>query len=303
VTAILSPRFVVDERYVLHGIPSASGMAIIDDALYVVGDNSPWLFKINHQGQILDRILLWPHAPLTPEGIYPKKLKPDLESLATMQEDGITLLLMLGSGSLAPTRDIWTEVRLGEVPVITTHALTEFYAALRMHTGLTAEQLNIEAVEVIGDELLLFNRGVNLVLRYRLSEVRKFLIDGKDCPIPAFTRLLLPIVSGIEAGLSGAALLPGTRQVIFTASVEDTTNWIDDGAVLGSFIGVFHLDHLYDGLQPTCTPLDDKQLKIESVAVVSNTAQCMADLLLVSDADGGLSELIKGKLYWQWSEL
>ena len=297
-TPLAPLSFSLEQRHVLHGIPSASGMAIIEDAIYVVGDNSPWLFKIDATGHIKDRIALWPDLPLPPEEIYPKKVKPDLESMAAFQDGGYWWLLMLGSGTRSPERDLWTEVRLGQVPMATTSSLTSFYANLRMHTGLTEDQLNIEAVEVMGDDLLLFNRGVNLVMRYSLAAVRRFIADGKDCPVPVTTRVTLPLVNGMEAGFSGAALLPGTEQLIFTATVEDTGNWFDDGAVLGSFIGMFPLHQLQDGLAPTCVMLDDTNLKVESVAVTHYEGKSTAHLLLVTDADGGHSELLSGWLSW-----
>jgi len=288
--------FDLAERHVLHGIPSASGMAIIGDSVFVVGDNSPWLFKIDTAGRILDRTLLWPDAHDLPEGIYPKKVKPDIEAMAVVQDGGATTLIMLGSGSHSPQRDVWIEVRLGETPVVSTFPLTAFYAELRSHTGLLENELNIEAVEVVGNELLLFNRGVNLVMRYDLSAVRQFLLEGTNCPTPEFVRVALPMIQGLEAGFSGATMLPGTAQVIFTATVENTSNWIDDGAVMGSFIGMFSLNALHEGIAPPCIMLADTALKVESVAVTDHDGKGTAHLLLVTDADGGASELLSGTL-------
>jgi hypothetical protein len=215
-TPVAPLSFSLELRHVLHGIPSASGMAIIEDAIYVVGDNSPWLFKIDATGHIKDRIALWPDLPTAARRDLSKEGEADLESMAAFQDGGYWWLLMLGSGTRSPERDFWTEVRLGDMPMATTSSLTSFYANLRLHTGLTEDQMNIEAVEVMGDDLLLFNRGVNLVMRYSLAAVRRFIADGKDCPVPVITRVMLPLVNGLEAGFSGAALLPGTEQLIFT---------------------------------------------------------------------------------------
>ena len=54
-----------------------------------------------------------------------------------------------------------------------------------------------------------------------------------------FIPVSLVSVSGVEAGLTGLAFSPVHRRLFFTAAVEDRKDPVQDGAVLGSFVGSF----------------------------------------------------------------
>jgi len=295
-------QFSLQNRHTLVAIPSASGMAVVGDFIYVVGDNSPWLFKLDRYFILVERIAIFPELDPSHEFIFPKKDKPDLEAMTVYQSESGPALLIFGSGTKSPQRDVCIEVTLGESLRVRHYSLVAFYTTLRAHTGLSTEELNIEGVEVIGDELLLLNRGVNLIIRYSLSDFLHCLNGEEDCPVPQITRITLPKIDGIEAGFSGAAVLPNTQHIVFVASVENTSNWIDDGEVLGSFIGILPLNQLNQSAAPECKLVSNKQehreLKVESVAVfATNEAGCY-DVLLVTDSDGAQSELLTGSLVY-----
>src|SRR5690606_31605005 len=107
-------------------------------------------------------------------------------------------------------------------------------------------------------------------------------------------------INGMEAGFSGATILQ--NKLIFTASVEDTPNAIDDGEILGSYVGIIDLQHLTDQMQPPCVRVSDDSrplhIKVEAVAVTAST-DTRAELLLFTDPDGGHSELLKATLEWK----
>ena len=84
---------------------------------------------------------------------------------------------------------------------------------------------------------------------------------------------------------------------MFTASVENTSDWIQDGEVLGSMIGFIPVSELKDGYEPDCITLHDKGeailLKVESIVVSGELGNGEYDCILVTDSDGGESEFLE----------
>lgn len=283
-------------------IPSASGVSVIGPTIYVIGDNSPWLYKLNREYTITDKIRLNPGIDL-PDGLYAKKDKPDFEALATVKADGMWKLLVFGSGSKSPQRDVLVIVDLEAIPTLKSYSLIGFYEQLKASAKLTDAELNIEAAEVVGDRLYLFNRRKNLLFEYKLSEFFNYLNEKGKNPFPKIYKFSLPAIRGIEAGFTGAGQIPGDQKIIFTATVEDTPNNIDDGEVLGSFIGVITLADLQDHNRPECIPIvadhEVLKIKVESVTLLDKTKTGDAEILMVTDSDGGISEIINARLSWE----
>ncbi|MBK6526708.1 MAG: hypothetical protein IPG07_14870 [Crocinitomicaceae bacterium] len=113
----------------------------------------------------------------------------------------------------------------------------------------------------------------------------------------------MPIVDDVQAAFSGGTLIPGTGTLIFTASAEKTENWIDDGAILGSYAGIIELENLTDFnkpqvVSPALGGWKCIKIKIESVTVKSSTRHKI-QLVMVTDSDGGPSELIEANLFME----
>src|SRR5690606_34289794 len=148
----------------------------------------------------------------------------------------------------------------------------EFSSHLRAEAGLKEEELNIEAAEAYKDQLFLFNRGKNIVIKCRLSQFMAYLKENKEIHELEVFKIDLPDINGIQSGFSGASLDPDHGILFFTATVENTDNWIDDGEVLGSFIGAIELKDLKDGMKPDHIAIlldkDHLKIKVESIAVL-----------------------------------
>ena len=118
--------------------------------------------------------------------------------------------------------------------------------------------------------------------------------------MPHICRVPLPSLSGRTAGFSGATLLPDTESFLFTASVECSDDPIDDGEILGSFLGI--LDATSSGYEVRwCEPLRDADgavlpIKVESVTVLRREARGLCHLLMVTDSDDGDSEILEASL-------
>ena len=69
---------------VIPGLPSASGIEIIGNTAYVIGDDSPWLYLLDAATLApMRRVPLLAGANAGPDaGRLPKLDKPDLECLA-----------------------------------------------------------------------------------------------------------------------------------------------------------------------------------------------------------------------------
>lgn len=284
----------------LEGIASASGMSGSGSGIYVIGDNSPFLFRLNREFEILQKFPLFPGQDL-PDSLFLKAVKPDLEAMASTANGG--KLLIFGSGSKSPERDILVEVDLVDPPEVNSRSLTRFYDELKSRSGLSNAELNIEAAEVIGEHLLLFNRGKNLILKYNLEEFYAFLDGSPKVPDMEIFSFQLPEINGLEAGFSGATLHPDGETLIFTATVEDTGNWIDDGEVLGSFVGIITKEDLQEQLITHSTKISSGGevlgIKVESLMVMGSKGKNRVEIALITDSDGGISEVLTGILDWK----
>lgn len=293
------PTVIVEEIRELQGVASASGIEETAAGIYVIGDNTPYIFLLDDEFQIRERYLLFPNNNL-PDSLYEKNVKPDLEALCKLDDAG-EVNWLFGSGSGYPERDILVEFNTTRQTETIEYSLVDFYAGLREAAGLSKNELNIEAAVVVENDLYLFNRGENMIFKLKVSQFKKFLKDQGTFPIPEISRYELPEIKGIKAGFSGATYFPDRKLFLITASVENTSNWINDGEVLGSFLGVLDLQDFSRKKESVWTLLTHKGQplikKVESITCVTTSAKDSVNLLMVTDSDGGISEIIKARLF------
>lgn len=278
----------------LDGIPSASGVEPWRDGWLLIGDDAPHVFRLDHDTRILER---WPLLPGQPDRL-PKARKPDLEAMTLAPLGSGHLLLVFGSGSKSPQRDSIYLLDPEEPGTVRVCAATEFYRKLAESAGLREGELNIEAAAASADTLWLFNRGPAVVFTLPLAGLLTHLEHGAPLSALRTFRVSLPNLEGYASGFSGATLTPDGLSLLFTASVERTANWYDDGPIVGSLVGSLPLRDLRDGVKPRCAPLtlDGKTLpvKVEGIAVERIDEDGSLHLILVTDSDGGGSEWIEG---------
>ena len=285
-------------REELKEIPSASGIEIINDSIYVIGDNSIFLYVLNKKYEIKDKILI-----ASPDNavndIIPKAKKHDYEAMASVEIGNDKLLLIFGSGSKSPERDSLAIVSLDKKTPPKTYSLKNFYETIRAYTTLNPEEMNIEAAVTHNNCLYLFNRGKNRVLECALNDFRNHIENEAPAPLLKAYKINLPSAGLLQAGFSGATIISKENKIVFTASIENTANWIEDGEIMGSYIGIIDLRHLKDNYTPPCILIGEKKqslkIKVESIAVLSSAAG-KANLLLVTDSDGAVSEIISAQL-------
>ncbi len=286
------------KRKTLKGIPSASGIELYANKRYIIGDDSAWLFILDRDLNVLEKVALLKNEKLSDEPIE-KKHKPDFEAMTFAKINGEDMLFIFGSGSKSKKRDKLIVVFPERQHNVKRFSLEDLYKTLRENEIGENHKLNIEAAAASNSTLYLFHRGnisgKNLVFSFPLNDFADYVLTESDC-IPAYTvsSCILPSINGIASGFSGASLLD-EKHILFSASVEDTENEIDDGMVLGSFIGILNpetnelsCELLKEGTEPL-------SIKIESVCILQ-TLDKLHTLYAVSDSDGGASELLEIEL-------
>ena len=274
---------------ILDAIPSGSGIEKWQDKIYIIGDDSNYLFELNNQWEITNSIQLF-DRPTDEKKRIIKRIKPDLEAMTLVPPSH---LLALGSGSLPELRDVGVLMNLAAPDELEYLNFNDMYEMLRSITS----QVNIEGACNVDDKIILLNRGDNehsnqLIItdwnRKQLSIEKQLDIHFLD----------LPQIENTNSGFTGCVHLPETDLMIFCASAEDTSNGYDDGLVKGSLIGVMQnftaqiANHDLK-ISEIIVPEFFKGLKIESVCIDEFLGGDNVTILAVAEDDSGTTELMR----------
>lgn len=282
----------IDHFQILEDVPSASGVVKYGDGFYAVGDDSPYLFQLDSEFKLISKRLIYSTEKL--EGItLPKFFKPDFEAMEMISANDI---LILGSGSKSPERDVCVHVEMGKEFKHTEYDISLFYYYLRNLEIMQGFELDIEALAMHGEVLHLFNRGRNLIFSFSLTDFLSYCKTGIDFPIPKVNLFSLPKIQGLEAGFSGATTFGNC--IVFTAAVEDAPNAYEDGEVLGSFLGLIEIKNgeFLDEIRIDALPDLGFPLKVESVVVNQVISESEIEVVLVTDNDGEPSTAIRMRI-------
>ena len=210
------------------GIGSASGLVYKDNVLWIIGDNSGFLYEYHIDSRELSRHPLMENPS---ENIL-KKDKPDFEAITHFGED----LYVFGSGS-TEKRNKMVQVNAVTRKIIATNDLADLYAVMQSFGKIKPEDFNIEGAIYDGKNWYLFNRGNGSSNKNVL-----FTIEGENLT-DQFTILSndykLPKIKGVRASFTDAVLVENT--IYFLATAENTKSTYEDGEVLGSIIGSIDL--------------------------------------------------------------
>ncbi|RZL50516.1 MAG: hypothetical protein EOP00_03995 [Pedobacter sp.] len=209
----------------IKGIGSASGLHLSQNYLYVIGDNSAYLYQYNLSNKSLNKIEIISGLK-TLENIT-KAEKPDFEVLCHHANS----LYILGSGSTVK-RELMIEYKLDTKKIIH-HSLSSLYANIKVACKIDDENLNIEGAIFTGDTWFLLNRGngnanKNGVIKVTVTE----LTQANQI---TFTPILLLKTDRKLVSFTDAVL--HENQIYFIAAAENTTSTYHDGEILGSYIG------------------------------------------------------------------
>lgn len=261
-------EFYLKEFLDIPGISSASGIEFLEGQIYIVSDNSNYLYDYRITDNQLDRQVLL-QSPQMERIAKPQKL--DLEAML-LTEDRI---YTFGSGSTAArergfsiSRNDWNSTELD---------LRNLYCAMKKSANISSSDFNIEGVAMHGNSWLFLNRGNGPAGRNVI-----FKVDGDDLindfVITCFD-IDLPQIGGLLFGFSGAAVLGNS--LYFIATAEEGLSTYEDGKIGGTVFGKFDLinmriDH--------CQKISNNQ-KFEGITYYELQSQ-MISFLLCEDSDG-----------------
>lgn len=266
-------------------LSAASALVRCAGYLYVVADDELHLGVFRADDDAPGQLLRLLPGELPGAPVERKAAKPDLEALAllpAMPGYAQGALLALGSGS-RPNRQQALLLALDELGAVRGAPrlidLAPLYAALHLQFA----DLNIEGAFVLGQQLLLLQRGNqgqagNAAVYFAWPAVQAWLLGQAPAPLPQAVQVMaLGELDGVALGFTdGAALADG--RWLFSAVAENTTDSYRDGACMGTVLGLVEADGRIRRLASL-----GAQWKVEGLALQQRGQRLL--LNLVTDAD------------------
>lgn len=266
-------KFQLQLFFQIMGIGSASGLLYHDNSLFIISDNSSFLYEYKIAAKTLHKIALTDN----PTENIPKKDKPDFESITIFNDT----IFILGSGSTSNRKKIITYHTITKK--IKIQDFSKSFDSLMKIGAISAENINIEGFIATANKTLLFQRGNGLQAKNGIFEI------FKNNKVIKFTPITLPKINNIEASFTDAILVNQT--IYFLAAVENTTSTYDDGEILGTFLGKMRLE---DFSIETSHLISTKN-KFEGITLFQQN-KTEIEFLLCEDNDTDLQETIIYKL-------
>ena len=258
------------------GIGSASGLVYKDNALWIIGDDSDFLYEYHIDSKEINR---YPLIENMSENIL-KKDKPDFEAITLLGED----LYIFGSGS-TEKRNKMIQVNAATKKIIASNEIANLYRVIQSFGKIKSEDFNLEGAIYNGKSWYLFNRGNGISNKNIV-----FTIKGENLT-DQFTILSndykLPKIIGVRTSFTDAILVDNT--IYFLATAEDTVSTYEDGEVLGSIIGNIDLKTMKINFTKK---ISDTQ-KFEGLTLYSNSKEKI-EFLLCEDKD---TDVLQTEIY------
>ncbi|WP_316769001.1 DUF6929 family protein [Pedobacter frigiditerrae] len=216
----------------IKGIGSASGLLLKGNLLYVIGDNSAYLYEYNIKSKALNKIELLKGLKVL-ENI-PKAKKRDFEALCNFKNT----LYVLGSGS-TPNRNLMITYHLDTKNVVQ-QDLSSLYAKVKSSCGIDDDNLNIEGAIFDGLNWFLFNRGNGNAKKNGVIKI--YGSDLTKVTKIEFSSIVLLKTDQKLVSFTDAVFYK--NQIYFIAAAEDTKSTYHDGEILGSYLGSLNAETL-----------------------------------------------------------
>ncbi|MDX2001981.1 MAG: hypothetical protein SFW35_06105 [Chitinophagales bacterium] len=287
------------EKYPLSIVPSISGIEVWEEKIYLIGDDSAYVYIMDANLQFLQTVQLFKSRRKPGEKI-PKLLKADLEAMAVFQWHERPFLLMLGSGSLAVQRERGYLLNLHDHSQVLTVDLSKLYAMLQKEYGI--EELNIEGLTATKSNLYMVQRGNlhgdNYLLKFDMEALICHLLGHEALPPKPIS---FPFdLGGYQQWLLGFTGLHtlNEQMLLATLTVEATDSTYLDGQVMGSFVGLIDLNSHPPVIEKQQLAFQGAHIleKAESLAVWQQKSDHEYILLLATDNDDQPSSIYKARL-------
>lgn len=258
------------------GIGAASGLLYKNNALFVIGDNSGYLYEYPLDSKELKR---YPLIENPSENIL-KSAKPDFEAMA--HHDG--KLYIFGSGS-TENRNAMMTVDLNTKQVSAATDLSDLYFTMQSFGQVDATDFNIEGAAFDGNNWFLLNRGngrsqKNILYTVNSKNLKyEFSILSND--------YTLPKINGVASSFTDAIVVGD--KLYFLATAEDTNSTYHDGEVKGSLVGRVDLETM----EIEFTQKISDTHKFEGLTLYKNSSEGL-QFLLCEDKD---SDVMQSDIY------
>lgn len=217
-------KFTLELVFHIIGIGSASGLFYQNDRLFLIGDNSGFLYEYDMQNTKLEKYPLLQNPSENIEKIN----KPDFESVTQFQDS----LYIFGSGSTS-NRNQMIEFSIPEKKKIQTNNMADIYGIIQNFASINASEFNLEGATYDGEFWYFFNRATNqsnknTVLTFKAKKLdQEFALVSNDYKLPKLKGVRTSFTDGLIVG----------NKLYFLAAAENTKSTYDDGEILGSIIG------------------------------------------------------------------
>ncbi|MCK8141405.1 hypothetical protein MW871_05810 [Flavobacterium sp. I-SCBP12n] len=271
-------KFKIDLLFQIIGIGSASGLIYKNNTLWIIGDNSGFLYEYNINSNELNR------HPLieNPTENIPKKDKPDFESITNHGDN----LYIFGSGS-TDKRNKNIQIDWTTKKIIATNDLSNLYKLMQSVGKINPEDFNLEGAIYDGKTWYFLNRGNGIAAKNVL-----FTIKGESITKPSSilsNEYSLPKIKGVRTSFTDAVLVENS--IYFLATAEDIVSTYEDGEVLGSIIGSIDLTTM----KIKFTKKISNTNKFEGLTLYSHSSTKI-EFLLCEDKDTSILETAIYKL-------
>lgn len=226
---------------------AASGLAWVGEEgarrLALVQDDACSIALVDPRAGLAEAIILpgLAGARRFDPGHGDKRDKPDLECCLGLRRDGVEVLLAFGSGSTGRRERVALVERRGARWAGRFVEAPGLYRALREEPRFAGAALNVEGVVAVGEYVWFLQRGNGgahpALAAVSLEGLWRHLEGGEAPALEAVHPAALPAIEGVPLGFTDAALGAGDT-LVWLASAEASPDTYDDGAVLGSVVGV-----------------------------------------------------------------
>ena len=260
-------KFTLKLLFQIIGLGSASGLVYKDNSLFIISDNSGFLYEYSISSTNVKGSQLIEN----PSENIPKTDKPDFEAITCFGDS----LYVFGSGS-TEKRNKMMQVDVKTKKIIASTDLTDLYLMMQSFGKIKAEDFNIEGAIYNGESWFLFNRGNG-----RAHKNVVFTIKGKNLTNEfniLSNEFKLPKIKGVRTSFTDAILVE--NKIYFLAAAEDTKSTYEDGEVLGSIIGCIDIETMKIDFTQKITSTQ----KFEGLTLYKNSTEKI-EFLLCEDND------------------
>lgn len=261
-------EFYLKEHLSIPGISSASGIEFSEGQIFIISDNSNYLYNYQIYNEELNRQVLL-KRPQMDHIEKPQKL--DLEAMVLYDDKIYTF----GSGS-TKAREKGFSISKNDGQIIELD-LKNLYSGMKNSANINSSDFSIEGVAVYENSWLFLNRGNgpggrNVILK----------VDGDDLVndfIVSSFEISLPEVDGSFFGFSGGCVL--NDSLYFIATAEEGLSTYDDGVIAGTILGVLNLKTMEIDYYQRIS----KDQKFEGISLFEIQPQKIS-FILCEDSDG-----------------